>query len=180
MRLKSSGVRVRSPFGGIFGGLVMVLLGLGFAYFGWTSRASALEFIEASSSAAGRVVQVDTKRNSDGDILFYPVIEFTTAGGETIQFRSSTGTNPPAYNVGDQVEVLYDPNLPQNARENSFSGLWMLPTILLVFGGLFTLIGVLGFFNSIATILGIGGLLGIGAWLLMRGKKEESQEESGG
>jgi hypothetical protein len=159
---------------------VAAVIGLGIAYFGWTLRADTLEFVNSAESAVGSVVEVEAKRDSDGDILYYPIFEFTTAGGEEIQFRSNSGANPPSHKEGDEVEVLYDPYQPLDARENSFSGLWMLSTILLAFGGIFALAGVLGFFSSVLTLLGIGGLLGIGAWLLLRKKKDEDQEESSG
>jgi hypothetical protein len=180
MKLRSKGVRVRNPLGGIIGGPVIMLFGLGIAYLGWNFRARTLDFIADSSRAAGSVVEMQTRQDSEGDTLFYPVVEFTTAEGETVRFQSSTGSAPPAFEVGEEVEVLYDPALPENARISSFIDLWLFPTILLAFGGIFVLFGVIGFFNSLLMLLGIGGLLSIGAWLLMRGKKEEESAKEKG
>jgi hypothetical protein len=173
-------MRVRNPLGGLIVGPLIALFGLGIAYLGWNVRARTLDFIADSSRAAGSVVEMQTRQDSDGDTLFYPVVEFTTAEGETIEFRSSTGSNPPRFEVGEEVEVLYDPLLPENARVSSFVDLWLFPTILLAFGGVFLLFGVIGFFNALLVLLGIGGLLGIGAWLLMRGKKEEGEKDKAG
>jgi LPXTG-motif cell wall-anchored protein len=178
MRIRRKGGSTRLP--GIIGGPIAIVIGLGIGYFGWTMRIDTLEFVDSAQSASGSVVEVEARTDSDGDTLFYPVFEFTTAEGEEIQFRSNSGSNPPSRDKGEKVEILYDPNQPQNARENSFSGLWMFSTILLVFGGIFALAGVLGFFSSVLTLLGIGGLLGIGAWLLLRKKKDEDQEETSG
>jgi hypothetical protein len=177
MKLRSKGVRIRNPLGGIIGGPLIILFGLGIAYFGWSARARTLDFIADSSRAAGSVVEMQTRQDSEGDTLFYPVVEFTTADGEIVRFRSSTGSNPPRFEVGEEVEVLYDPLLPENARVSSFVDLWLFPTILLAFGGIFLLFGLIGFFNSLLVLLGIGGLLGIGAWLMMRGKPALSEAE---
>lgn len=171
MGLRNRRRGIRLP--GIIGGPIAVVIGLGIGYFGWNMRTATQEFVDASESADGVVVQLDTVRNSDDDILYHPVVEFTTTAGEVVEYRSATGSNPPGLDVGEQVEVYYDPDLPTNAKINSFVDLWMFSTIMLIFGGLFTFVGVISFFRSLLTILGIGGLLGIGAWLALRKKKDE-------
>ena len=174
MAIRRRGRGIRLP--GIIGGPIAVLIGLGIAYFGWTMRQSNQAFVDAAESAEGVVVNMEVDRQSDGDILYRPVIEFTTAGGEVIEFKSSTGTNPPKFEEGEQVEVFYNPKLPNDAKINSFTDLWMFSTIMLVFGGFFALVGILSFFQSLLTILGIGGLLGIGAWLALRKNKDKAEE----
>ncbi|MFE0100699.1 DUF3592 domain-containing protein [Streptomyces sp. NPDC059009] len=51
----------------------------------------------------------------------------------TRTFRSPTGSNPPSYERGDRVEVLYRADSPEDARINGFASLWLLP---LIFGGI--------------------------------------------
>ncbi|MEK6256175.1 MAG: DUF3592 domain-containing protein [Chloroflexota bacterium] len=165
---------IRLP--GIIGGPIIFIIGGAMAYFGWNMRLKDQAYVDAAESADGTVVQVDSVQKSDGDILYHPVIEFTTVGGEDIEYRVSSGSNPPAFKVGEQVEVLYNPDFPADAHVNSFLDLWLFSTILLVFGGFFLLAGVLSFFQSLLTILGIGGLLGIGAWLALRGKKDKEAD----
>jgi len=63
----------------------------------------------------------------------HPVVEFTSADGVRRKFRDSTGSNPPAYDEGEQVEVLYRADSPEDARINGFASLWLLP---LIFGGI--------------------------------------------
>ncbi|MFF4359504.1 DUF3592 domain-containing protein [Streptomyces sp. NPDC001604] len=53
--------------------------------------------------------------------------------GDQPQFRGSVGSNPPSYEAGERVEVLYRADSPQDARINGFASLWLLP---LIFGGL--------------------------------------------
>jgi len=157
----------------------MALIGLGLAFWGWNERQNTQEFIAAAETAPGQVVDVIVKTDSDGDPMYYPEFTFTTAAGENVQVRSNVGSNPPAHRVGDKIEILYDPNQPLNAKVNSFSGVWLLPTILLGIGGLFILFGVLGLVNALLKLIGIGGILGIGAWLFMRNKKEQQQHNDG-
>ncbi|WLW54042.1 DUF3592 domain-containing protein [Streptomyces sp. YU58] len=71
----------------------------------------------------------------------YPVVEFTSADGTHRTFRSSTGSNPPSYDEGDQVEVLYRADSPEDAEINGFASLWLLP---LIFGGLGLVIAGIG------------------------------------
>ncbi|MGW8556626.1 DUF3592 domain-containing protein [Streptomyces tubercidicus] len=85
----------------------------------------ALEWREDDHGASGKALEHDMP-------VAYPVVEFTTAEGMPTRFRSSTGSNPPSYKKGDQVEVLYRADSPEDARINGFASLWLLP---LIFGG---------------------------------------------
>ena len=56
--------------------------------------------------------------------VFYPVFSFKDNNGKEHSFRSHFGRNPPAYQRGDSVEILYDPDATQKARIDSFAALW--------------------------------------------------------
>jgi hypothetical protein len=80
----------------------------------------------------------------------YPVVRFQTQDGQSVEFESETGTNTFSQKPGEQVEVLYDPLRPEQARIKSFMMLWFGPLIfsvvgffLLVFGSLFGLVALL-------------------------------------
>ncbi|MGW1744745.1 DUF3592 domain-containing protein [Streptomyces sp. NPDC002092] len=73
------------------------------------------------------------KNRSSGKRMAYPVVEFTSADGEQRTFRDSVGSNPPSYEAGERVEVLYPADSPREARINGFASLWLAP---LIFGGL--------------------------------------------
>ena len=75
------------------------------------------------------------------EAVFGPVVHFTSQNGEAVEFVSSTGSNPPSYSRGERVEVLYQPEEPQNAKINSFFSLWGGPVILGGLGGVFFLVG---------------------------------------
>ena len=61
----------------------------------------------------GTVVEVicerDSNTTSDSTYTYYPVIEYQV-GDRTISQKSRSGQNPPKYQVGQQVEIYYNPN----------------------------------------------------------------------
>ena len=115
-------------------------------------------FVNQASSATGTVtdVKVRTSRShtSDGPRIRshrYPVVRFQTQDGRTVEFESETGTNTFSQGPGEQVEVLYDPLKPEQARIKTFMMLWFAPPIL----------GVVGFFSFV-----LGSLFGLVALLV--------------
>lgn len=97
-------------------------------------------FLTEATRAVGTVVDPARSESSDSTV-YKPVVHFIDRTGEEIKFTSSTGSNPPSYSRGDQVEVLYLPSQPQKARINGFFSLWGLP---LIFGGLGALFFAIG------------------------------------
>lgn len=73
----------------------------------------------------------DLQRSGD---VYYPIFSFTDKEGKTYAFKSSSGSNPPAYKTGDTVSVLYDPENPTEARADSFFDLWLFPVLAVAMG----------------------------------------------
>lgn len=74
--------------------------------------------------------------------LYRPVIEFTLPSGEVVEFTSRSAHSVGAYDVGQPVQVRYNPLAPQDAHLQSFSNWWLGPLALIVFGGLLVWAGV--------------------------------------
>ncbi|HRQ36437.1 MAG TPA: DUF3592 domain-containing protein [Chloroflexota bacterium] len=99
------------------------------------------------ASVMGTVVGLDESDSAEGGCCVYsPIVEFRVAG-QTYTFDSGNASDPPRYDVGEQVEVIYDPNNPQRAE---------------VVGGIFWLLwaGLAGLFVVI--------LIGMNIWGGMR------------
>ncbi|MCC3774238.1 DUF3592 domain-containing protein [Streptomyces sp. UNOB3_S3] len=97
----------------------------------------SVSFSSDAQRARGTVVALERREDAA-----YPVVEFTPANGATRKFRDSAGSNPPSYEVGEQVGVLYRPGSPGDARIDGFPSLWGTP---LIFGGVglvFTVAGI--------------------------------------
>lgn len=71
---------------------------------------------------------------------YAPVFQFQPLTGELATIHSSVSSNPPSFSVGDQVEILYDPESPENAVIHSWANMWLGSTITgfmgLIFGGI--------------------------------------------
>jgi hypothetical protein len=80
-----------------------------------------------------KITNLIESKDKDGDKLYAPVYVFTDQRGESVKVISSTASFPPAGEVGDTIEVLYDPANPRHSIQNTFFSIWGLPTIL---GGL--------------------------------------------
>ena len=73
--------------------------------------------------------------------MFYPVVRFTTADGNVIEFKSSSGSNNPASeSPGDRVDVLYDPSDPNGAQLGGFLYLWLFPIVICAIGAAFIVV----------------------------------------
>lgn len=115
----------------------LVLLGNGVGH-GRRTRA----FLGKARAATGRVIALErVPASSDEQETWRPVIEFTTDRGYPARCKALASSNPPAYAVGERVEVLYDPARPAEGRIRSFTDLWLLP---LLFGGLGALFAGIG------------------------------------
>jgi hypothetical protein len=97
-------------------------------------------FVARAATAQGTVTELIEVRDSDGSSsTFKPVVKFVTPGGEEISFTSSYSSRPPAYDVGDPVDVLF---VRGDARIKSFGSLWSGPLILGGLGAVFAAIGL--------------------------------------
>jgi len=106
-----------------------------------TARALARE-----ESAPGVVVDVVARRASDGQEYYYPVVEFALpdAGVRTVQIGE--GSWPPAYEGGERVTVLYNPERPLEARIQSAGRTLALWTWTIVAGILAVAFGLASLF----------------------------------
>lgn len=85
---------------------------------------------------------LEYSRSRKGSGSYYPVVEFQIPEGKTVSFRSDVGSNPVSYDVGEQVEVLYNPRYPNEAKMTGFWNLWGLATIFAGLGSIFMIIGI--------------------------------------
>lgn len=109
-------------------------------------------FIHRATRTQGTVTalvrQQSTNYRNNGSIdrgmpvtySYLPIVRFQVAE-QQIQFRGSVATSPPAWHVGETVDVLYLESNPWDARIESFTSLWLLPMIFGGIGAVFLAIG---------------------------------------
>jgi len=126
---------------------LFLLLGAGLlaaAFFNYKSTAA---MIARAERVSGEVVELELRGGGAGSrrsYAYYPKIKFTTPAGQQMVFSSSSGAKPPAYKVGEKVEVYYNADDPGGAMVNSFMSLWMISVILAVFGLVIFAVGIKG------------------------------------
>ena len=127
---------------------IFTIIGLGMLVGTFFIYKSTSNFLEKAITAKGTVVDLRESRSSSSSsnsITYAPVVKFTDNQGKETEFTNSSSSNPPSYDVGEIVEVLYEQEKPQSAKINGFFSLWLGTLILGGLGSIFASIG-LGFF----------------------------------
>lgn len=107
-------------------------------------------FVASASHAQGKVVDLarrQSNRSSSGSnhsssSTWAPVVIFATPDGREHRFVSSTSSNPPAYDRGEQVDVLYQAGTPESGIINGWFSLWGGISIIGGLGLLFVAVGI--------------------------------------
>lgn len=127
-RKQQATARIATPF--------LVLVGLGVMALGGYLGRTAYLLKSAGESAQGTVQFLELKKTLHGS-SYYPVVQFATREGTTVQFRDGMGSDPPAYREGDPVTVRYFLNQPERtATIDRGMADWLAPGILCVMGSL--------------------------------------------
>lgn len=128
----------------IFIGLLFVLIGFAVVISGIFAILKVRRQLAGSAKATGKVVSFGRIQGQRG-YLYCPQVEFQIPNGQTIRFQSETGSQPPAYQVGQQVEVVYQIANPSKAEIDSMTALWFAPGCMLLMGVLFMFVGIVLF-----------------------------------
>lgn len=118
-----------------------MLIGLGLIAGACLSYRSTAAFLSTAVATSGEVIGYERHNNSEGEISYFPVIVFTAAHGDEIEFTASTGGSTRGYPIGATVPLRYDPALPYNAAIDRPSDLWLATIVLSVLGLAFTTVG---------------------------------------
>lgn len=106
--------------------LIPLLTGLPFLAIGLTESYKAYRIVTTFVPAEGTVVDNDMAFSGDG-VAYVPIVKFLTHDEELVRFTDSAGTYPAQYDVGDRVDVFYNPEDVHDARIRTFGRLWFGP-----------------------------------------------------
>lgn len=121
---------------------IFLTVGLGLLGGGVYSFVSTREFLGNAVSANGVVIDLEEHWDSDdSSYTYYPRVRFQTEGGQAYEFTGDVGSSPAAFDVGEEVRVLFDPADPSGARIDSFMQLWFVSVILGGLGLVFSIVG---------------------------------------
>jgi hypothetical protein len=110
-------------------------------------------YLLSQASSSYLILRSSTDNKGRSSSVYYPVVKFTPNNGEATTFESNSGSKPPAFRKGQQVEVLYDPQQPDSAMINSWLELWFLPGMFTGMGSLFVLIGGVPLVKSLSYMI---------------------------
>jgi hypothetical protein len=103
-------------------------------------------FLLRSDSAPGKIVRIEPRTNAeDGSVNYLPVFIFTASDGRTYTVASGVASDPPEFEEGQDVRVLYLKSDPQSARIGTFLQLWFVTLVCSALGVFFSLMGFLLF-----------------------------------
>jgi hypothetical protein len=89
---------------------------------------SSLDLYRNGATTTGTVIRNQAHEDEDG-VSYKPVVQFE-ADGATYTFTSGNSTSPPAYRVGQEVKVRYDPSDPRKASIDNLFEMWLAPGML--------------------------------------------------
>ncbi|QIR40975.1 DUF3592 domain-containing protein [Tolypothrix sp. PCC 7910] len=133
-----------SKFFLMFGSMFAGIGGL-FAVIGIIFAINTHSFVKTAESLQGTVIDSKLRSYKDSkgrsSSAYFPIVKITPSSGQETIFESHTGSKPPAFKKGQQVEVLYPPQDPDSVMINSWFELWFLPTIFTGLGSIFVVVG---------------------------------------
>jgi hypothetical protein len=93
--------------------------------------------MESRVPTTGTVVELTTRITASGrSTMICPVVEFSLPSGEKVRFTSEFGSRPAGHQIGQSVNVRYDPADPQKAEIESGMTLWLAPVIYVFIGAI--------------------------------------------
>lgn len=121
-----------------------LLLGVGTLAAGLGFGVDTSLFLYNSIAADGTIVDMSAIPNRYDDAIdYFPVFTFATEDGQAYTARSGVGTNPPAFETGQKVRVLYLKSNPDSVKLDTFWQLWFVTVMCAGLGALFTGTGYL-------------------------------------
>ncbi len=100
-----------------------------------------LRFVASSTQGVGTVVGWSTSLHGT-ETLYRPVISFVDAAEQRREFEGGNPSSNKSYNVGDSVSILYTKANHNSVKINSFSSLWLFPTMLWLMGAVSGSVGI--------------------------------------
>jgi Protein of unknown function (DUF3592) len=121
---------------------ILVLVGISVLALG-VYLGRTISFLQSHGRRAqGAVVGLELEATLHSS-SYYPVVRFVTPDGAVVQFRDSSGSNPPSYHEGEPVSVLYLHDSPeQSAMIDRGWWNWLAPVALCLVGTILALVAL--------------------------------------
>jgi len=116
---------------------LLFLVGAGIAYAVGKNLRDKAELV--TGTVTGFRISVDSEDNSE---TYCPQVRYRTRGGRDLTYDSNFCSSPPGHDVGEQVQIYYDPEDPERAQVKGFWSQYLVVLILACIGLPFAAIGI--------------------------------------
>ncbi len=148
--------RPMSPTGAKILGIIFVLVGGSFAFFGVNQYFAAKHLADVGVKVPGTVIRIDQKTETSHDsngthtsTTYRPVVSYALQDGEEKEYASNTWRSPNPFKVGQTVEMIYDPVDASKVAINTAGEMYLMPLLMAGFGLIFVIAGLIAFIQSL-------------------------------
>ena len=136
-------VEVFSEYFGVFFAVIGIIILL----VGGQGLRGTLSFRQRAKQTEGVVTDLraqssGSRTGGDPNVVYYPVLEFTTQDNRQVETEARSGRSPPPADEGERVTVQYDPADPTSAEIAGNSTGLFLYGVFIVLGAIFTVVGL--------------------------------------
>jgi hypothetical protein len=111
--------------------IVANLFFMGFCLWGGYAAYTSWQLQTNGETVTGVVVELEEHSDAEGGCCTYvPIVEYSVKG-QQYSIEGDTASNPPQYEVGEDVSILYDPSDPNKAQINKWTERWLFPIIII-------------------------------------------------
>lgn len=111
---------------------IICIAGVFFLVVSLLSLKSRIHTIKTQESTTATVIRIDCEKDSEGDNTYRAIFGYTTRNNQELIYTQASSSNPAAWEVGEQVRIVYDPENPVNAIMLSFFEAFGIIVILLI------------------------------------------------
>ncbi len=108
---------------------IILIVGVALLIIATIFLGNSIKLIKNGTRAIATVVDLESSIGSNST-EFTPIFKFTSSNGEEITFKGFGASSPPAFNVGEKVKVVYNPQNPSEAKAMTYFGLFGLSIIM--------------------------------------------------
>lgn len=115
--------------------IVFFFAGAGMALWGYMNVKNKIDGSVYVKTEGTVISMREVPATQDAGETWTPTIKFKDKSGKEHTFESIVSSDPPAYHIGEKVELLYPEGRPEDVFINSFMEKWFTP-VMLGIGGL--------------------------------------------
>jgi hypothetical protein len=129
---------------------LLLLVGLVLMSIAYWQFQQTMKLLKNGEIAKARVLELVAVRDSDGT-SYRPLFRFTTKTNQVKHFEYDVSSSPPAWEVGEEADVIYNPDHPEQAKLMGYWGLFIGAIVLIAVAAPFIIVGG-GYFVYVAML----------------------------